>query len=230
MGVYGSFEEALRAAPQTAPVGYNHASAASLYEDMVNRVQAKDYPALYWLRRTLDRASTVFDFGGNVGISYYAYQKYLAGCGPSHWTVCDVPAVINAGSRRAVEQGATALQFTSSFSDASGCDVLFTAGTLQYIESPFDALVETLFRRPAHIVVNMMPTLPDRTVITLQNIGISYCAYRIIERGALAPALQRLGYVLEDEWINPETRTRMPYADDMPGITWIGQYYRLAVS
>ncbi len=227
-GVYQSFAAALQDAPPAAPVGYDHAGAATLYDDMVERVQPKDYPVLYWLRRCLRRGASLFDFGGSAGVSFYAYQRYVADVAPAPWIVCDTPSVVEVGRTRAAAVGADRLRFTSEFGDASGCDVLFTAGTLQYVEPSFHDMVSRLARKPAHIIVNMLPTVPDRTIITLQNIGVSFCPYRIIERSALATSLQSVGYALEDSWVNPESRTRIPYADGVPEITWIGQYFRLA--
>ncbi len=225
-GVYPSFSTALQAAPRSAPVGYDHSSAATLYDDMLDRVQPKDYPVLYWLRRCLRPGASLFDFGGSAGVSFYAYRRYVADLAPDPWIVCDTPSVVEVGRARAARGDANQLRFTSEFADASGCDVLFTAGTLQYVEPSFHDMVTGLPRKPDHIIVNMLPTLPDRTIITLQNIGVSFCPYRIIERGALAQSLESVGYALEDSWVNPEGRTKLPYAEGVPEITWIGQYFR----
>src|SRR4051812_27200045 len=75
-GVYASFDEAARSAP-TQKLGYDNAEAADLYGDRLDRVFPSDYPVLFWLRPELASASSIFDYGGHVGIGCYAYARYL---------------------------------------------------------------------------------------------------------------------------------------------------------
>ena len=225
-GIYPSFDAALSAVPTGAPTGYDHEAAADLYLDMLHRVQPRDYPVLYWLHRLLVDGSRVFDLGGNIGVSYRAYRTYLRQIGSIDWTVCDVPAVVEAGRERALADQLAHLHFTTDVSTASGCTVFLTSGTLQYLPTSLDLLLQTLPTLPTSVVVNMLPTMPDREVVTLQNIGLSFCPYRIMQRSALVGPLATLGYSLSDEWVNDEARDRVPYAAGLPPVTWIGQCFQ----
>jgi putative methyltransferase (TIGR04325 family) len=226
-GDFTSFEEAVAAAPQDAPVGYDSEGTATLYDDFF-RVDAKDFPVLFWLEKVLTRGARVFDFGGNVGHTCLAYRQLLSQGSTIEWNVYDVPSVVAEGARRVAEQRLERLSFMTDFSRASGADVLLAAGALQYAPRPLAAMVAELAEKPRHITVNMLPTLPDETTVTLQNIGPAYCAYRIEARSVLTDALRALGYEHMATWQNPEGRTRVPFSRRARTVTWIGHCFHLA--
>src|SRR5690606_19469725 len=77
-GVYDTYAQACQAAPPSLPLGYDNAGAAALYRDRIERVFPSDYPAMLWLEKAFAQGVRhVFDLGGHVGVSYYAYQRYL---------------------------------------------------------------------------------------------------------------------------------------------------------
>ncbi len=227
-GAYASFAEAARAAPAGAALGYDRVEAGGLYRDLLDDVAPKDYPALFWLRDALGGARTVFDLGGHVGVSYYAFRRYLPYPAGLRWVVCDVPAVVAEGVAMAAARGAPGLAFTTDPAEASGADVLFAAGSLQYMERPLEALVAGLARRPRHVLINQTPTHAGGGFVTLQNIGVAFCAYRVAAAGALPDALGRLGYALVDQWEDPVRRTALPYHPDVGPIAYSGYYLRRA--
>lgn len=226
-GVFRTFEDAARSAPENAPVGYDTAETGEMYRERITRVFPSDYPMLFWLREVLPDARRVFDFGGHVGIAYYAYQRFLRYPAGLSWTVCDVPAVVDAGASLARERGETALRFTTSFPEASGASVLIAAGSLQYVDQRLEQLVAGLAEPPVHILVNKTPTHATREFVTLQNIGVTFCPYRIAKRGSVPESLSRLGYVLVDTWENAELRCVVPFDAAANPITYVGYYLRL---
>jgi putative methyltransferase (TIGR04325 family) len=227
LGDFPSFSAAADAAPTTSPTGYATVDSAAMYDYMMARPSMRDYSVLFWLERVLSSVASVFDVGGHVGIKYYAFRDFLETGATLQWTVCDVPPVVAAGKARARELGATRLAFTTDFDDAAGSDVLLALGSLQYIEEPLAARLSRLPKRPPHIIVNQLPTA-DREVLTLQNIGIAYCPYRIERRGDLPSSLTPLGYEVVDSWQNPgEVRTEIPFADSATPIAWLGYCFRL---
>ncbi len=225
-GVYDSFAEAADAAPAGAALGYDHAGAAVLYRDRLDEIVPKDYPALFWLRDAIAGAGSVFDLGGHVGLSFYAFRRYLAYPPGLRWTVCDVPAVVAEGAKLASERGEAALGFTTEPGAMSGADVLLAAGSLQYIERPVDALIAGLDRPPRHVIINQMPTHATREFVTLQNIGVAFCPYRVARAGAVPEALGRLGYELVDRWDDPSRRVALPYHPEASPVSYSGFYLR----
>lgn len=225
-GSYPSFDVARRATPAGVAIGYDHDEAGTLYKDRMQHVLLKDYPALLWLSRLMPDTRRLFDIGGHVGLMYYAYKPYLPYRPDLTWTVCDVPAVVRNGEALARERGAAALRFTTELTDADGTDVILATGSLQYIEQRLDALIASLATRPAHILVNETPTLPDREIITLQNIGLSICPYRIADHRALPSALAALGYEMVDSWEDPARRTEIPFVTAPNAVSYSGYYFR----
>jgi putative methyltransferase (TIGR04325 family) len=225
-GDFDSFEAALASAPNGSPIGYDTEGTETLYDNFF-RVDAKDFPVLFWLEKVLKHGNRVFDFGGNVGHMCLAYRALLSEGASLDWEVYDVPTTVNEGTKRVRERGIERLSFTTDFSRASGAHVLLAAGALQYERQPLPQLIEALEVKPRHVVVNMLPTLPDRATITLQNIGPAFCAYRIDARTTLSEGLKAIGYEPLGSWENPEGRTRVPFSDRAQRITWVGHCFRL---
>ena len=101
-GVFQSFGEAVAAAPPGRPIGSDHEHAADLAipggAEMLGRVNARDYPLMFWLRYAISLgARNIFDFGGHVGVKYYSFRPYLRYPPELRWTVYDMPAVTAAG-------------------------------------------------------------------------------------------------------------------------------------
>jgi putative methyltransferase (TIGR04325 family) len=206
-GVYSSYQEALQAIPKELKSGYNQPEIA--HHPNVARLTAAtevgvfdpiDYPILLWLKTAFLKHSSVFDLGGNVGLAYYAYQRYLQYPAQLNWLVCEIPEIAEAGKKLAQEKQVDNLFFTTDSAKAEGADILLTCGTLQYLETPLAELLKPLQSKPKHILINHVPLYDGETYITIQNIGYSFCPYTIQSRNQLIQSLTDLGYKLRDSW------------------------------
>ena len=201
-GVYATFEEAKRAAPKTKPLRYD--DTAYSYENNHRGVMASDYPVIYWMSRVLPESSSVVDFGGNIGMAFYSYQKYVTY--PAHlcWLVYDLPEVVETGRRIHAREGSPAgLSFTTTLSDCAGCDILLAAGSLQYVPETLLQVLAGIGSRPNHILLNKLPVCEGDSFVTLQSTGTGFSPYQITNRKMLLDQLSDLGYDLEDSWENP---------------------------
>lgn len=212
-GRYATFEAAARASPSNRPVGYDNEAAAAMYDERAARLHATDYPVLFWLQQLFAQGKrSVFDLGGHVGVSYYAYRRVLAYPPGLTWTVCDVPAVIARGRTLAGERDpARALGFTDRFEGADGADILLAMGSLQYLPETLAERLSTLVRTPRHLLLNITPLHEHESFFTLQGIGTAYCPYRITARGEFLGSLAALGYELVDQWENPDKRCEIAF-------------------
>jgi putative methyltransferase (TIGR04325 family) len=227
--MYETFEAAAAdavVASNGVAVGYDVPAAAGLYRDLLAGVQAKDYPAMFWLREALAGATTLFDLGGHVGLSYYGFRRYLPLDDDLAWIVCDMPSVVREGEALASARQAPGLRFTTNHSAMPRAEVLLASGSLQYLAEPLPALLRRADARPRHVVVNQMPTHPTRTFVTLQNIGVGLCPYRVSAIDALPDALAPLGYALVDRWNDPARTTAVPYHPETVPIEYTGYYFR----
>jgi putative methyltransferase (TIGR04325 family) len=212
-GIYESYDQAAAAAPHTLPLGYDHERAADLYRDRLERVFPSDYPMMFWLQRAFAAgARQVFDLGGHVGVSYYAYQRYLDFPADCTWTVCDVPAVLQAAAGMARQRDAHGrLRFTECFEQARDADVLFTSGCAQYLPETLAQRLASLDRLPPTILINLLPLHDHDDFWTVQSIGAAFCPYHIQQFEHFFIELAALGYTVQDRWENLEKRCQVAF-------------------
>jgi putative methyltransferase (TIGR04325 family) len=226
-GVYRSFLEASSNAPKTKPVGYNNTEAAGMYDDRHMRVYAHDYPVMFWLERALRESHDVLDFGGHVGISFYAYERYVSFPSELSWTVLDVPAVVQRGRELAHERRRLELRFVTNLTEAHAPTILLASGSLQYVEESLSSIIARLPEKPRHILLNKTPLHAGDSFVTLQNIGTAFCPYGIFNREQFVKPLFALGYEQVDEWQNPDIACRIGVRNDMAIPAYTGMYLRL---
>jgi putative methyltransferase (TIGR04325 family) len=212
-GVYPDFGAALAAAPSSLPKGFDHAETALLYAARTRYILACDYPALFWLGRLFQEGSrTIFDLGGSIGIKYYAFRKYLDYPTDLRWTVCDLPSIVTAGTAWAAEHDShRQLAFTPRREDADQADILFASGSIQYLDYAFRDLISALPRPPRHILVTTLPLHRERSFFTIQNMGTLYCVYRISAQAEFVGQFKELGYVMRDQWDQPDRQCDIPF-------------------
>jgi putative methyltransferase (TIGR04325 family) len=199
-GVYGSFYEALEHVPAGRPAGYEHEDDTAGCAAMAEELNPADYPVLYWLARILPEARGVFDLGGNVGVAFYAYRKFLDFAPGLRWTVCEIASTVAAGRALAEKRGKSQLGFTEDRAEAAQADVFFTAGALQYIEEPLAEMLAGLARKPRHVVVQRVPLQEGERFVTLQNNGTWVVPYQVANEGEFIAGVTGLGYELVDQW------------------------------
>jgi putative methyltransferase (TIGR04325 family) len=226
-GVFNDFEQARRSAPNGKPVGMDSPAYVGYHTDRADYIQAYDYPFLFWLDRILPTARKVFDFGGNVGVHYFAYAPYLDYPADLKWVVCELPNVVADGERIASERHARQLSFTTSFSDAEGADILMAAGALQYVEESLGAKLAALTTRPRHLLLNKLPLHDGEPFVTLQNGGPVWAPQHVFNRAAFVRDLEQLGYGLVNAWDNPGFSCCVPFQPGRVVSKYSGLYLRL---
>ena len=212
-GVYPTFAAAQASVESDHAVGYDNTSSADLYRDHTRHVYINDYPAMLWFSRLFETGSTsVFDLGGHIGLAYYAYQRYVHYPAGISWCVHDVPAVNAAGRAWAKEHDASnRLTFSDRVQDASGVDIFFAAGSLQYLDYSLAELLVKLPDKPKHLLLNSVPIHTRESYFTVQNTGIACCPYRITAEREFLDKLKALGYSMKDRWENPHRGCTIPF-------------------
>ena len=226
-GVFDNFEQAIVSAPKTKKIGYDNPEAAGMYRNRLHRVFPSDYPMLFWLSYLFKENSFVFDLGGHVGISYYAYKQYIEYPENLNWLIYDVPEVIKAGVAIAQQENSKGLNFTTNFTDADGADILLASGSLQYIETPLSKSLPELTKKPKHILINMLPLYDGEKFVTLQSIGTVFCPYNIFNKTQFVDSICSVGYSLIDSWENVEKSCTIAFNPERSLDTYTGLYFRL---
>ena len=209
-GVYPDFAGATRAVPHGGTVGYdNKASAWRLVHER-HMIFPHDYPVMFWLSRLLGETTSIFDWGGNVGISYLAYRTYLRYPDGLTWIVNDVPAVVAVGRKLAAAEDAPNLLFTTDFDALETADILLAAGSLQFIDDPY-APLRAASMRPRHVLLNKVPVYDKPSAATLQNMGTAFVPNHLFNRAEIIGNFKSLGYGLADAWSNPGLGCYIPF-------------------
>ena len=225
-GVYGSFYEALERAPADKPAGYEHEDDTTSCAAVAEELNPADYPVLYWLARILPEARAVFDLGGNMGLAFYAYRRFVEFAPELRWTVGEIASTVRAGRALAAERGETQLLFTEDRAAAGEADVFFTAGALQYIEEPLGEMLAGLERRPRHVVVQRVPLQDGEPFVTLQNNGSWVVPYQVANEREFIAGVEALGYELVNQW--PTWRTlQVAHRPFDRSAAYKGMYFRL---
>lgn len=231
-GVYATLEEALQHVPATLPVGYDN-SSSGLHLDRTDLVWPSDYPAMFWLSQLLRKGcTTICDVGGNVGVSYYSFGRFLEFPPALRWLVCEVPSIVQQGKALAAERDERKqLAFTESLEDASGTDVLLACGVTQYLPTPLSDSLGKLPAKPRHLIINSAALHPELTFYTVQNIhGDVFVPYRITKDSDFVLGYKRLGYELVDRWDVVEKDCVIPFSPRHSIDRFRGFYFRLAPS
>jgi putative methyltransferase (TIGR04325 family) len=212
-GVFSNFADAQSSVRHTRLLGYDNQPSADLYRERTRRVYINDYPVMLWLSKLFGTGSTsIFDLGGHIGIAYYAYQRYLRYPETIRWRVLDVPAVTTAGMAWAETHDALRrLTFTENGTDADGVDILFAAGSLQYLDYTLADLLGSLQQLPGHLLLNSVPIHTSASYFTVQNMGTACCPYRITAEREFVDGLKAMGYVMQDRWENPHRSCVIPF-------------------
>ncbi len=233
MGVFATFAEAIESAPKTKKIGYDNPKLAAEYGQMLEdddwegsgRVIANyDYPVLFWLSQIVKPNSQVFDFGGNVGVHFYAYQKYFAFPQDMRWQVCEVAEIVKIGDAIAHKRGIKNLSFTSEFADICGKDIFLASGSIQYVQNLAQDLLK--INQPQHLLINRLPLYDGPQFVTLQNGGQVFYPQYVFNKAKFISDLQEIGYKLIDIWEDRHDHCLIPSHPEKSLPFYYGLYLR----
>lgn len=224
-GIYPDFRSASLALPKARPIGYDNEGSAYRVIDEWLTIGEYDYPIMFWLGKLLPECRSLFDWGGNVGLKYFAYRKYLNYPENLRWYVGEVPAVVAAGKAIAEREGATALEFTSDLDALADSDLLLAAGSLHFIEDPF-AELRKLRALPQHLLLCKVPAHDQKAAVTLQNMGTSICLYHLFNRSEFVQNVTALGYELVDSWVSSDCSCQIPFHSKYSIRAYSGFYFK----
>jgi putative methyltransferase (TIGR04325 family) len=222
-GIYPDFEAARRAIPPDRLQGYDNPASAKVLAHEMFRVLPMDYPILFWLNRLLPDCALLFDWGGNIGLSYFSFRKHLRYPPNLTWLVSDLPAVIAEGTATAAGLDAPGLQFTTAVERLAESDILLASGVLHFIEAPFDTL-RAQRALPRQMLLNKVPVYPLKSAVTLQNMGTALLPYHLFNESEFTAEFRSLGYRLVDEW-ETELGCHIPFHPEHSIRAYKGYYF-----
>lgn len=231
-GVYETFEKAIQSAPTTKSIGYNNSELAQEYQqgiELETAVQSYDYPVMLWLNSIFRINSvdiSIFDFGGNVGIHFYAYEKYIKYPENLKWIICDLPEILKAGKALSERRQRSELVFTDKFEEASEKDIFLASGSVQYVENLSSSL-SALSKKPKHLLINRLPLYEGTQFVTLQNGGKVFYPSYVFNKTDFIHSLKKLGYEMVDIWEDRVDSCIIPFHPEKSCPFYYGFYFKI---
>ena len=223
---FSSFAEAQACASSFIQAGHEHPDEIRYHTSISDTVRESDYPVLFHLAPLACQLQRIFDFGGNVGNLFYAYQREVSFSPNLTWSVYDLPVKKPLGEKVAAERGEVRLQFVDSLEAAGGSDVFIASGSLHYFEQPLDEILRSVSPLPTHVFVNRSPFSTGEELITVQDNRSYLVPCKLHSRARLLSGMARLGYDLVAEWPVHERKLRVPMYPDVSSRTYSGFYFR----
>lgn len=223
-GVYGDFNEAIKAIPSKFKSDYDLQEAHYKPHKDLSLFRPVNKPLLEPFRTAIKGISSVLDIGGGVGIDYYAFKQVLDFPGSLNWMVYDVPAAVKVGQDLATKNHCFNLSFITDLKQVKSVDLLLTNGALQYIEPSLSELIDQLPQKPKHLLVNYIPCYAGRTFFTIQNLKFSRCPYKIQGRTQFIKEIEEQGYALVKSWDEPRSCV-IPFYPDQYVDKYSGFYF-----
>jgi putative methyltransferase (TIGR04325 family) len=210
-GIYPTYEAAMAAIPPSRQAGWDHENSAKLWLDHIDPVRLSTYPIFFWLTQLFGENDALVDVGGSIGLTYYGYRR-LGHLPPgATWTVVEVTKMAEQGAQIAQREGAATLKFVDQLAAAERCDVLLSAGALQFLPNSVPGLLESLRQRPRHILLNKLPITAGEECWTLQNYGPAVTPHRLFNEQSFLQYFTTHGYRLRDRWAVEDLDCLIPF-------------------
>ncbi len=203
-GRFKTSRDAIDTLPVSRRGSFDNELMASRNIETFSSIHLFDWPVMFFLQKQMEESHlrVVTDFGGHIGVKFYAYRKLLNFPADLTWQVVDVPAMVREGRRR-LPPDVHALQFFERAEETVACDVLLCSGVLQYVDATVEEIVVRLPRKPRWIVLNKVNISQGETYFTLEDHGRYTLPFRVIAPKELEQARNRLGYTLTASWTIP---------------------------
>lgn len=199
-GVYRSYAEAHADIPPSRLAGWDHEDSATLWLDNIAPVRPSTYMVFFWLSKLYGAGQHLVDLGGSIGLTYYGYRRYSGLPDGARWTVVEVPSLVRQGRQVAEREQAVGLAFLDALPAAPPCDLLLSAGAMQFMECSVPGLLERMAGRPRHILLNKLPVTTGEGFWTLHNYGPAVTPMQVYNRDAFVGYFEQAGYRLKDSW------------------------------
>lgn len=208
------------------PCSYEEIDLTEVNISSFMQIHLFDYPVILNLLMVRDRVKSLIDFGGHIGVKYYAYKRLIPNIDDLIWKVVDVPFCVERGRMEASRRGATNLSFSSSMLEAGESDVLLISGALQYVMTSIGDLLDSMASFPRLIIINKLPVHFGPDCFTIENFGKAKIPYRIFNKTGFDQNLLSKDFIKIDAWTIPSREISIPFYENrldkfvMEGQVW----------
>jgi putative methyltransferase (TIGR04325 family) len=226
-GRFPTRERAVNSVPQTQRATYDNEALVSIGIESYSTINPFDWPILVFCQKLIreNHLHAVTDFGGHVGVKFYAFKDMLSLPDDFRWQIVDVPAMVREGRRR-LSPEVHSLSFFEHLEETEACDALLCSGVLQYVDSSIEEIIRRLPQRPYMIFLNKVPVSSKEGFFTVETF-VKSLPYRIFGPDDLGNARQLLGYKLAASWPIPDRDIVVLSAKGMEKVQMVGEAWML---
>jgi putative methyltransferase (TIGR04325 family) len=226
-GRFKTSVEARNSLPVSRRATYDSEALVSIGIESYSTIHLFDWPVLGFLQKMMshNQLTVMTDFGGHVGVKFYAFREMLDFPKDFQWQVVEVPAMVREGRRR-VPPGVNSLSFFERLEETAPCDALLCSGSLQYVDWTIEEIVDRLPRRPAMVFVNKVPVSKERGFFTIETFVKSLPCH-IFGPNELEKARRNLGYKLAANWPIPHRDFVVLSSKGMEKVQMVGEAWTL---
>lgn len=166
------------------------------------KLSSHDYPPLFWISKLIaqNKLRSIIDFGGSVGVSYYAFKDYIEIPADLSWTVCELPEAAEMGAKIAKEKGESQLSFVSDPTVISGASIFYAAGVLHYLDKTLAQLLVENNANPDYLIINKLPLSSRESFVAIEGGGNGFYPCRIQCVSSFIREMRSIGYDVIDRW------------------------------
>ncbi|GAC1660884.1 MAG: hypothetical protein NVS9B4_12410 [Candidatus Acidiferrum sp.] len=204
-GVFETYEQAEAVARATGVPSHENPGNVAAHMETAKNLLISDYPVLHWMNQLKCNELRVADYGGSGGNLYYAYRPLLH-AERVHWTVLELPKIMEEGVAIAAQRAAHELHFLPSSGLFPSCDFVLVSGAFHYWKGSAGEFVARFPQPPEHIIINRSPIVHGDVPhhYTVQHSEYSSLACIIKNKNEITADFHGEGYELIDQWACPE--------------------------
>jgi putative methyltransferase (TIGR04325 family) len=227
-GRYRSSEEAQSMVPPGRRASFDNEIMVSHNIEKFSTIHVFDWPVLFFLQKLIheNKLQVVTDFGGHIGVKFYAFRTMLDVPVNLTWQVVDVPAMVREGRRR-LSPEMRALQFFERAEETAACDVLLCSGVMQYAEATIEEIVARLPEKPRWILLNKVSVFEREGFFTLEDHGRYSLPFHVFTPKELEESRLRLGYGRVAQWTIPHCDIVVHSSQGTDPVPMIGEAWAL---
>jgi len=117
----------------------------------------------------------VLDFGGACGVHYFEVRKGLPASIRLNWVVVETPVMVDYGQELANAELSFEADFSKAVAKMGNVDLLYTSGTIQCVDKPFDYLSLITSSKAKFILFNRLGlALGNKNLILVHESMLSW--------------------------------------------------------
>jgi putative methyltransferase (TIGR04325 family) len=214
-GIFNSLAEAKKCIGPGRPNSYGAVELTENDIDSYMQIHLFDYPVIMNLLMMKNQIKSLIDFGGHIGVKYYAYKRLIPNIDEIIWKVVDFQSCIERGRIEALRRGAKNLFFQSNILEAGESDVLLISGAIQYVTTSIGDLLDSMACFPRFIIINKLPVHFGPDYYTIENFGNTKIPYRIYNNIGFDAQLFSRNFIKLDTWTIPSRKISIPFYEKM---------------